>query len=202
MSTKNVFVFAALLAISNPAKAEPTIVCGSATVTLPNRFSVVKKQTGDCPGLLITVHDRVLGRDFELKLGDDFTSRSLQLSPDDLKDLEYFQREPGSWLGYQFVVLRRREMRQDKEGEKQQVELLAFEMRRPVENAYLRVKVPKGADIRPIRLAMKSIKVDLTAGYLLEPSEDERSFALYPPRRKPQSATRPEAEVGGDNRGR
>ena len=127
MSTKNVFVFAALLAISNPAKAEPTIVCGSATVTLPNRFSVVKKQTGDCPGLLITVHDRVLGRDFELKLGDDFTSRSLQLSPDDLKDLEYFQREPGSWLGYQFVVLRRREMRQDKEGEKQQVELLAFD---------------------------------------------------------------------------
>jgi hypothetical protein len=164
---KTLLLSISLLAVSFADAAEK-VVYGVATLTIPERFTLVKKEHGDCPGLSVFVRDNKLAREFELRLGDDFLPIRTSLDTTDLEDLEHFEREPGSWVGYQLVVLRRGDKR-------------VIQMRRPVMRAFFSVTVPANVDFRPILESMKAIDVQLTAGTRFIPSADGRTYSLYPP---------------------
>jgi len=68
---KTLLLSVSLLAASLSGAAEK-VVYGVATVTIPDQFTVVRKEHGDCPGLSVFVRDNKLVREFELRLGDDF----------------------------------------------------------------------------------------------------------------------------------
>ena len=150
------------------ADAAEKVVYGAATVTIPDRFTLVRKEQGDCPGLSVVVRDNKLAREFTLRLGDAYVPIKTTLDAAEANNLEHFEREPGSWVGYQLVVLRREDKR-------------VIEMRRPVVSALFHVTVPADVDFRPILESMKAIDVQLTAGFRFIPSDDRRTYSLYPP---------------------
>lgn len=155
-----------VLSLSSGAFAGSRIEYLSATVAIPDHFTILKRESGDCPGLRVTVLSQSSKQELTLRLGDAFWS--FQPTSEELKDLEHFEREPGSWFGYRFVVLRR--------GDKRVVE-----MRYPIENVQIRATLASDADFRPLLAVMKEIGVELTSGYHLQTSEEDRSFELRPP---------------------
>ena len=150
------------------AVEETIISYSSATVTIPDEFVVLKMEKSDEMGRYYTLRCLPLKQDLKMILGDDWSSRKAHPIEKELKDLEYFERDPKNWLGCHGVVLRH--------GDKRSVE-----WRYPIENVYFKVLVSEKVEFRPILAAMKRIGVQLTPGWKLKVSDEERAFSLFPP---------------------
>ena len=147
---------------------EAVIVYSSATITLPDSYAVIKKETGDCPGITVTVRPKGSEQEFGIRIGDLYAARSLQPTQEDLKRMEFFERDPESWFGYHCVVFWRGDNR-------------IVQVRYPIENVIIGAKIAKDSDFRKVVADMKKVGVQLTTGWRLEASEEDLSFRTFAP---------------------
>ncbi len=165
-----IFLSLLFLLVGNPLDADETvIVYSSATVTIPDRYVVIKKETGDCPGIAVTVRPEGSDQEFGIGIGSLDAALSLHPTQEDLKRMEFFERDPKSWFGYHCVVFWR-------------VDSRLVQVRYPIENVIIGAKIAKDADFRKVIADMKKIGVHLTKGWRLEASEEDLSFRTFAPK--------------------
>ena len=160
-------ILTTLLFASILTSAAETIAHRTAQVVLPDPFNIKESTPTDCGGLTITAKHEDTHPTLTLRIGHLNSKRNLHPSPEEIADLEYFERNPESWFGYHCVVLRHEKMR-------------IVEMRHPIENVFIRAILDLDECFQSTITAMKTIEVTLAEGWHLSTSEEDRSFRVQP----------------------